>query len=220
MSENTTKLLTFVNQSDEVVTIPIRELHELTWHHMMEWMSTTGVKDTGSALRDYYCKQNGIELKIEDLPERGTSDESLEDFWKKRTIHLQHKQNQERERLTALLKCIRQDFLVNGVKSVEFEWAGEGDDMSFAEAHLVFVDDTLAKEENEDSYNFQSKWNSFLDYLSNHIVNAFYSGSFNNEGGGGNAEWNIKENTFDYYSYYNEIKEIEDEEGTGTLEIA
>ena len=126
MSENTTKLLTFVDESDEVTTIPIGELHELTWHQMLEWMSTTGVKDAGSALRDYYCKQNGIELKIEDLPERGTIDESLEDFWKKRAIHLQHKQSQERERLAALFKCIRKDFVEHGVKSVDVEVRGPG----------------------------------------------------------------------------------------------
>ena len=220
MSENTTKLLTFVNESDEVTTIPIRELHELTWSQMVEWMSTTGVKDTGSALRDYYCKQNGIELKIEDLPERDTSDENLEDFWKNRTIHIEHKQGQERERLAALLKCIRQDFLEHGVKSVEFDWAGSGDDMSYAEAQVIFADDAQEESDEENSYKFFDDWNSFLDHLSSHVVNSFYSCSFNNEGGGGNAEWNLKDNTFDYYSYYNEIKEIEDEEGTGTMEIA
>ena len=66
---------------------------------------------------------------------------------------------------------------------------------------------------------FFSKWDSFFENLSYHIADYFYSGSYNNEGGGGSYQWNVKENTFEYYSCYNELTQVEDEEGTGSMEL-
>ena len=178
---NEKKLISYLNDKDEVKTVEVPNLSDLTWMQMQEWMDEDSANTEGSVIREHYCRKNGIALKYEyELPE----EDKFRGVWGKAR---EHKENQVQDRLSALLKCVAPLLKEIGVKRVEFEWAGSGDDMDYADAHIIL-------KENHDEYQnkgdgLYSHWNEFVDHLARHIVNIYHTGSFNNEGGGGSAEW-------------------------------
>jgi len=213
MTEKTS--VTYMNNKEEVCSIDIPDLKDLTWQQTIEWMDENQSNTEGSAIRYHFCKKYGIEFQYEApfIEKENIHKESFDVYWKHHQEKVAYRQKQEQERLSALLKCVKDDLQRFGVKEVLFDWAGSGDDMDYANAEVILTEET--KSNHDTSFTI---WNPFLDHLSNHIVSAFYTGSFNNEGGGGQATWNLKDNTLEYSSYYNEMRQIDDE--SGTMEMA
>ena len=205
---NEKKLISYLNHKDEVKTVEVPNLSDLTWMQLQEWMDEDASNTEGSVIRDHYCRKSGIALKYE----YELSEEEKSSWGKTRD----HKENQVQDRLSALLKCVTPLLKEIGVKKVEFEWAGSGDAIDYADAHIIL-------KENHDEYQNKGDglyrhWNEFVDHLARHIVYTYHTGSFNNEGSGGSAEWNLENNSLEFSTYYNEMSQVDDE--SGVVEIA
>ena len=59
MISNEKKLISYLNQKDEVKTVEVPSLSDLSWMQMQEWMDEDSANTEGSVIREHYCKKNG-----------------------------------------------------------------------------------------------------------------------------------------------------------------
>jgi len=117
------------------------------------------------------------------------------------------KYDDDETRLKKILNSARAEMMEDSICSVTFGYEGSHDSRDFCNAEIYFPFGFQNSLDINDQNAIKQKWQDFLNGVAEIIENLYASAGYEiNDGGGGSAEWTLKENSFEFRSFYRLIE--------------